>query len=325
MRPTKHPQSAIRCPLNHVLGAEANVRVLRAIFLSPIPIGTGEIARETKLQLSGILKVCDFLEDLGVIETAGRGRARQFMRRQGSMLWNVLGNLFQQERTRGDGIFDAVRSTVQRFGSTMQSAWIEGPFALGVDGPHDAIIIGAVVRDTEVELVRDQLWAQLLPIQSLHDVSIDLRVMTEADLRTATAGRIGELRDAIPLVGAPPGELGGDRAADPPGADAAPHRARRHENTDERLLRIAAAIAERMRHDPSITDSARAYVDRRLLVAHGSEALALREWKDLLQTQSTPRLRRLLVLDDARGRRLRQSLPFIGVLSDLERSRLMRD
>jgi len=53
MRPTSRPQSALRCPLNHILGTEANVRVLRAILLSDIPIGVPELARRAELQPSG--------------------------------------------------------------------------------------------------------------------------------------------------------------------------------------------------------------------------------------------------------------------------------
>jgi len=66
-------------------------------------------------------------------------------------------------------------------------------------------------------------------------------------------------------------------------------------------------------------------VERRLLTASGSERLALREWQALLRSNSAPRLRRLLVQDDARARRLRQSLPFVDVLSPDERKTLLRD
>src|SRR3972149_6177663 len=73
MRPISRLQSALRCPLNHLLGTEANVRVLRVILLSDIPIGVSEIARLAELQPSGVARVCARLEDLGVIEAVGRG------------------------------------------------------------------------------------------------------------------------------------------------------------------------------------------------------------------------------------------------------------
>src|SRR3989304_4752199 len=73
MRPISRLQSALRCPLNHMLGTEANVRVLRVILLSDIPIGVSEIARLAGLQRRGVARVCARLGDLGVIEAVGRG------------------------------------------------------------------------------------------------------------------------------------------------------------------------------------------------------------------------------------------------------------
>ena len=102
-------------------------------------------------------------------------------------------------------------------------------------------------------------------------------------------------------------------------------RAKRHEDSDSRLLQIAAIIEKRLKRDPGIAETAKAWVERRLLSAEGSERLALREWQDLLRSNSVSRLRRILVQDDERGRRLRQSLPFLEVLSPGERADLFRD
>jgi hypothetical protein len=101
-------------------------------------------------------------------------------------------------------------------------------------------------------------------------------------------------------------------------------RTKRHEDVDARLLRMATTISERIRTDPSLIEAATAYIDRRRLTASGSEQLALREWRTVLTTMSVPRIRRLLVEDGARGRRLRQSLPFLDVLSPAEREQLLR-
>ena len=323
MRPTKHPQSALRCPLNHILGTEANVRVLRVLFLSPVPLGIAELARQTALQASGLSRVCANLEDLGVIETVGRGRNRQFWRRQVRPLVQEIATLFGVEQSRAEQILGRVRAAAQASSGSIGAAWLEGPVADRTDGPGDAIIVGALVDDAAVESVRDQIWAQLLVVQEELDVSIELRLMTQADLRTADESRLRELERAQPLVGAPPIELARpaapDRSRDPI------FRAKRHESVDRRLLRIATAIAERLKRDPSLVQRAMDHVERRLLTASGSERLALREWQALLRSNSAPRLRRLLVQDDARARRLRQSLPFVDVLSPDERKTLLRD
>jgi hypothetical protein len=72
-----------------------------------------------------------------------------------------------------------------------------------------------------------------------------------------------------------------------------------------------------------LVEAAAAYIERRMLTASGSERLELREWKTVLSTMSVPRICRLLVEESARGRRLRQSLPFLGALSPAEREQLL--
>lgn len=315
MRPTKHAQGTLSHPLNQILGTEASVRVLREILLSDIPIGIAELARRTMLQASGLPAVCARLEDLGVIETVGRGRSRQFRRTQRSPLVGPLVNLFTAERTRTLTVMSDIRQRVQSM--ALRAAWIEGPVARDEDRPEDPIVIVALANADAVESVRTMLWGQLLPIQEAHDVSIELRVETEADLVAADESRISDLTTAIPLAGAPPIELARPRAS-----ELAPSRARRHEDVDANLLRMAAAISERLSTDASLIEQALAYIDRRALTASPNEQLDLREWKNVLSTMSVPRVRRLLTEDSARGRRLRQSFPFHGALTPDERKRL---
>jgi hypothetical protein len=319
MRPTKHPQGALTHPLNHILGTEASVRVLRAILLSDIPIGIADLARRTSLQASGLPAVCARLEDSGVIETVGRGRSRQFRRLARSPLVNSLANAFMSERSHAEAVMSEIRQAVQGAASIMRAAWIEGPVARSEDRPGDAIVVVALTSADQVEEVRVTLWGQLINVQEGRDVPIELRVETEADLVVADESRLSELERAIPLVGAPPMDVARPRAVEPE----AP-RTKRHEDVDARLLRMATLISERLRTDPSLIETATAHIDRRARTASGSEKLALREWSNVLTTMSVPRVRRLLVADSARGRRLRQSLPFLDVLSPAEREQLLR-
>ena len=157
MRPTKHPQSALRAPLNHILGTEANVRVLRVLFRSPIPMGMAELARSTALQASGLPKVCDRLEDLGVIETVGRGHNRQFWRRLRSPLANHLSSLFSAEHDAGEAVLSDIRSAVLGMSGVIRAAWIEGSVAKGTDLPGDPIVVVELVDASSIESTRDEL------------------------------------------------------------------------------------------------------------------------------------------------------------------------
>ena len=317
MRPTSHPQSALQFPLNHVLGTEANVRVLRAIFLSDIPIGVSELARQTQLQASGVARVCTSLEDLGVIEAVGRGaRYRQYRRSSRFRLAGALTQLFMDERMWGQEAMTEIRSAVQ-IGLPVQAAWIEGPFAVGADRPEDTLVVGLLTEPAAVESVRQDRWQRLMPIQSSRNLTIELKVLTVADLKTADAKRRAELEEVIPIVGPPPLDLAA--VGGPPPISRRASETKGHEQLDARAMDVARAVADRIRRDPSLVEDAKRFIERRLPSASSGERLELEEWRSILATMSIPRLRRFLVQDGARPTRLRQSLPFLNAISPEER------
>jgi hypothetical protein len=94
---------------------------------------------------------------------------------------------------------------------------------------------------------------------------------------------------------------------------------RRHADLDARALGIARAIARRLRHDPTLTKRALRFVEQRMAGASPQERHELDEWAHILRTASTARLRRLLVDPGERATRLRQTLPFLGILSPEQR------
>lgn len=316
MRPTSHPQSALRCPLNHVLGTEANVRVLRVVLLSDIPIPVSELARRAELQVSGVARVCAHLEDLGVVEAIGRGtRNRQYRRNTRFPLGGSLVELYRQESQHAIQVTQELQAAVRTM-SGLRAAWIEGPVAKGIDRPGDPVVVGILVDAAAVEPVRLEAARRFLPVQANHDVVVELHVVTNADLVAADQHRLANLEPVRPLLGPPPLDL--LRGAEPTLTRSAA-RKKRHEHVDVRSKEIAKLIADRLARDPSLVEDARRYVERRLLSASPGEHLELQEWQQVLSTMSVPRLRRFLTADDARAVRLRQSAPFLNVLSEADR------
>jgi len=202
----------------------------------------------------------------------------------------------------------------------LRAAWVEGPVALGADRVEDTLVVGALVEPTGVESARSALWRGLLGVQSLHDLTTELRLYTLADLRTLDGPRRRELEQVLPLTGPPPldivdtGALAGRSSAG---------RSRRHADLEARSREIARPIAELVRRDPSLVEEARRYIERRLLAASPGERLELEEWRSILEGMSIPRLCRFLLQDDARATRLRQSSPFLAVLSPDQRRALL--
>jgi hypothetical protein len=284
-------------------------------------MGIAELARQADLQPSGVARVCTRLEDLGVIEAVGRGvRHRQYRRASRFPLAVPLMDLFRVESQRALGVIQELRAAVQGATPGAKAAWIDGPAALGTDRPEDPIVVSVLVEPDGVDAARMELWKRLLPVQSHHDVAIELSVVTLADLETASPARLDGLKEVRPLAGPAPLDL----LSIPQRPRGKPRGARKgHEHLDLRSRDIARVIADRIRRDPSIVEDARRYIERRLPSASPGERLELEEWQGILSTMSVPRLQRFLVQDDARATRLRQSSPFLTAISQEERRALL--
>ena len=85
---------------------------------------------------------------------------------------------------------------------------------------------------------------------------------------------------------------------------------------------LAQAVSDLVRKDPSLVSRTLRYLDKLLREGQGTANADLREWKQLLETYSTGRLRDLLLSDSSRARRLRRSMPFLAVLTPDERDKV---
>jgi len=105
-------------------------------------------------------------------------------------------------------------------------------------------------------------------------------------------------------------------------------RARRHDWIDQRSLAFGQAIGEKLRADPSVVaDSRQRQAEWRAdAVERGDHRIqpVLDEWYQLLHTLSVDALVELLSVDQSeRATRLRQSWPFVGLLTEQERAAIM--
>lgn len=318
MRPTSRPQSALRAPLNRVLGTEANVRLLRVLAGTSQPIAPSLLARRAELNLSGALKALDGLEELGFVERIGSGARRPVAFVREHPLSAAITALFIAEDRRFESILARLRAAGERVSPRPTSIWVEGPAAAGHDGVADPLIVGMLCRAHDVARSLESFEDSIARIQRDLDVTIEVRARTIADLKGSKPGELSELRVAIPVLGAPPtavldgDEVGRDRQL------AGPDRLT-HGELDARARETARRVAGLIRTDPGIVDRTRAFLGRAIeSPEHGSDRTT-REWERVLRTMSTARLRRFLVDPGERATRLRQSLPFLSVLSDEQR------
>ncbi len=312
-------QSALRMPLNWMLGTQTNVRILRALYQLDVPIGVSELARYIKMDKSGVWRAITLLEELGTLEAVGLGQQQTVQARKESPLTRHLIDLFRAERLRFEKLFDKLSETARSLVPPAKSIWIEGRVAAECDQPGDPVVVGILAPSSDVGRLAETFRRKTTLVQKQFSVIIEVRALTTADLAVMDASEIRLLGTAILLAGIPP--IVSSTAHDREHFNS---HSVLHEYHDEQSLRLARAISERLRKDRTLVRRALAYVRRRLATVSPREAKELQEWRRILQTYSLPQLRKLLIDAGERGTRLRQSSPFTPILSRSERADLLQ-
>ena len=306
------PLSYLDAPLDELLGQVSHVRILRVLSESGHPLPPGELARATRLNLSGVLRAIDRLAHLGIVRALGAGGRQVIELSPAHAFAPVLRALFDAERQRRRMLIASLQELMKSIIPAPPAAWIEGPHANGMDSAHDALRLGVLTTVRERHAVAEQLTGRLRDLERRFDLSIDLLVRTRADLETMTADRQDAVRDATLLYGVLPLSAG----VLPPHDDEPPA-AKTHGDLDERSRAQAERVAKAITRDQRLIDAAQRWVQQRLQHASAAEAHELREWEHIL-TLPPHRIAAFLRDPGERATRLRQTTPFVGVGSDGE-------
>jgi hypothetical protein len=94
---------------------------------------------------------------------------------------------------------------------------------------------------------------------------------------------------------------------------------RSHEWIDQRSLAMGRAIAGNVRAQPALFQIAKDNLKRWIQQRQPDVPIVLQEWQEILTQWPVEKILDLLTSDDENARRLRQSSPFAGVLSQEER------
>jgi hypothetical protein len=322
MRPPAIPQSALRAPLNRLLGTEASVRILRELTNAEQPLSASELAATTQLGLAGIAKAVAGLTAAGIVERVGTTTRSPVRIRGDHPLTGAIKELFRREREQFERLVARLRDVAVKLDPPPRAVWVQGPVAKGTDRTGDTVTIGILTSAANLDRTRAALEEEIVALDREFDITLEVRALSAADLETALPEDIEELHDVIVLLGPEPTAL-----ISPPAERRAgrPRRTRSHADTDARTRAFAVAIADRLATNPTLVPRARAFIANRLTKAGPGEQRDLREWDRILRTMSTARLRRFLVDPGERATRLRQTLPFVGALTAEERERIARE
>lgn len=330
MRPPTQPQSAIRTPLNQILGTEAVVRVLRALRGADTPLSLSELARRGSLQPTSVTAAVNRLVRTGIVERVGHGSMRLVQWREHHPLAPALTALFAAEAERLPRIVAALQGVVRVLTPPPDGVWIEGPAGSGTDRAGDTVPVRLVGAARHLSAQRDALQHALDGLGADEELTFEVRASTRADLAAAPPSTQATRPDALVVYGLGPdvlmNEPGPQHTLAPAAAtEAGRPRRRDHAHAEAEALAIAGQIAERLAHEPELVDRARRHLATQRTTASPQHQSTLAEWDDILRTMSTARLQRFLVDRGERATRLRQSLPFVGALSPAERHTVLAD
>ncbi|MCE5191766.1 MAG: hypothetical protein LLG08_08425 [Actinomycetia bacterium] len=302
MRPPRIQRSRLRYPLDVMLGSAAHVRLMRVVHHEVGgPVSVADAARMAGLSTTGARKALEVLAGLGVVKRVGTGRALKYGPTDDGFFSPALNRLFEQEQQQYEELLSSLREAVGM--PEIRNAWLSEHVNL-----DERSLELDVVADTKaLAWIGSELRTRLMPTEKRFDIIIEFNALTRAD----------ELRipaDAV-LIWGPGEEATGDRSSG----------AQTYADSVDRSWRMAQAIAEMMKSDPSLARRALQYTNMLLHEGQGTSNSDLGEWRQLLESYSGERLRDLLVSRSSRADRLRRSSPFFAVLTPDERDRLLRE
>lgn len=304
MRPIASDQDLLRFPLNEVLGAEANVRLLRVLADDVVgPIGVPEAAKQTGLTETGARRALRRLEKTGFVQRFGGGHTRQFVLRHSDLITEQLRGLFQSERERHAALFDRIREVLNGF-SEIRVSWIDA----APSQPGQPLHLGVQSDSRSLTYLDEEIRKRIVGIEKDFDLTIEVHAFSKADTPNIPWERTEILTGHVPED---------TRDSSQP--------ARGHDAREQRAARLSESIARILDQDPSIIKRAQRHIERLLAEDPGPATHDIREWEEILKHYSTRRIREFLVSTTPRAERLRQSSPFFAVLTADERDELLAD
>lgn len=306
--------SALKTPLNKVLNSKSNLLVLREVTDLKDSTTHSELIERTGLSRQGVYNAVNRLVETGLITYVGSGSKKQIKLRIEYPLSGVIQNLFEAEKERYKSLFSRIKHEVEAIDKPPKSVWVFGKVAQEIDDYGDPLKIALLGSlnfiDEQTEQFRDKLYKSNIELD--FDVTIDIRGITKADLELRSELINGKI---IPLWGMDPKSYLENY-------DYKDLKGRTHKELDKESFYNAKAWSKLLKKYPDIINRTKMYLENRTRNIKGGEKKEFEEWIHILNSMSYQRLKKFLESDSERSTRLRQSLPFWGILKENEREEL---
>ena len=250
------------------------------------------------------------LEHAGIVTFIGAGAQRQIAIRKQHPLARPIAELFRAEERRLDNLLAVLGEIANGLRPRPVAVWIEGladPFS-------DVVSCWILGEPKTLPQLTDDFSQPLGAIEREYDVHVEVHATTRSELAARVPPDGAEiLGDAVALAGAIPRFV---KEPDDLGTKS-------HDEHDARGRRLGIAIAAKLKRDPGVALAARKRIAERSKHASPGEQRELREWDRVLAV-APARLQRLLTDPGERATRLRQTLPALGILTTVERDKVLK-
>src|SRR5579859_6028879 len=260
----RRQQDPLSTPLNRILGAHVNVRLLRVLALNPEPIAPGELARRADLGRTTVYPVLAALEQEGIVAFVGVGATRQVKLDDRHRLARPLVALFRAEAQRLASLVKDLRGLLKDLRPRPASAWLEDLSLLeGV--PGEELVIWVVGDPADLPKYTDELARDIGQLERTSGIPLSIRGVTRSELASRVKRDRERLESVTLLDGVPPLALIPQKRAR--GARALES----HAEHDRRARRLGVAIAAKLQWDPGLVRVAQEHVDERMKSASAAE------------------------------------------------------
>lgn len=304
--------SALKSPLNDILGSKGNIDVLRLLVNRTAPSNHSDLICSSNLSRQGVYDAVQRLIETGVVEYTGSGNKQLLKLREDHPLYNEISNLFKAERQRYEKLLKHLKTKLNQLQNKPDAAWIFGDVAKELDEYGDPIEIAILSNLKTVDDITERLKQHIrqVDLEKSYDVIIDLVPITLADLETRPA--LFE-NGIILLWGIHPKELFENKR----NSDTEPSPLT-HQELDNKSRLAASSWVELLRRHPDIITRTLEYLEEQIQETPSGVKREWQEWEHLLRTMSHQQLKKFLESNSQRAVRLRQSLPFWPVLTPQE-------
>ncbi len=300
----------LETPWDTVLGARSQVRVIRVLEQAREPMAVREVSRRAGEYLRAVQIAISRLLETGIVHRIGTGKQQLVQWNSDHPLSPALSSLFIAERERHERIVDDLAQLAREHARKARTVWMrEDP---GRGGP--TLRIGVLAGSINLDSMVDSLREALTTFMRDEDLTVEVRGWTLADLELSDTPIIDSIESVRLLWGNFPSQLVGPARL--VGEDEGQFKySRSHQDMDEQLRTRAIRITEALQCQPELVRLAREEIANRLESAPPQEARTLREWQQVLEGMSLPRLMRWLVDEGEQATRLRQSIPLVFLKS----------